>query len=95
VDFGSYKDVVTDHDIGRQLGMSLDFGSICSFSGLDVPTPRSMDITFASNSEQTADLCKSSVQGEDGRVLASRTRRESGGYNHCRISQLVVTRLSH
>jgi hypothetical protein len=90
VDFGSYGDVVTDHDVGRQIGMYLDLGGVEQvFHRSDAPPPRSLEVTFACNPDRTADLTKSSVQGEDGKVLVSRTRQKSGRFKV--VSPLLPT----
>lgn len=84
VDFGSYEDVVTDHDSNRQLTMSLDFGSLNLHANyleaFDSPPPRTLEVTFGSSLDHTANLVKSSVQAEDGRVIVSRTRQSDGAY---------------
>lgn len=83
IDFGTYEDVVTDHDVNRNIGMYLDFGPFPASRlrrSQEAFIPRSLEITFASSKDHAADLVKSVVQDADERPLVSRTRQSTGGY---------------
>lgn len=84
VDFGSYEDIVTDHDADQKIEMTLDFGPIYfphDYPNLnDNSIPQIIDLTFGHSLNHTADLIKSSVQSEDGKVIVSRTRQADGAY---------------
>jgi predicted ATPase len=84
VDFGSYEEVVTDHDVSRQIAMYLDLGPVWRLAsyqhGQNIPTPRALEVTFEASSLHTADLAKSSVQDVDGKLIVSRSRQNTGDY---------------
>lgn len=81
VDFGTYADVITDHDVSRTLSMSLDFGPVSRPRRQTERTPpRSLEITFAASSDHPADLIKSVVNDEQGDSLVRRTLQPSGVY---------------
>ncbi|SOX53699.1 DUF3696 domain-containing protein [Mycobacterium ahvazicum] len=82
IDFGSYTDVVTDHDSSRQIEMYLDFGP----SGArhrprgEGANASSLDVTFAHSEEHGADLVRSAILDDRDRVVVSRTLQSSGTY---------------
>lgn len=84
VDFGSYRDVVTDHDMTRQVGVSLDLGpsawKISRRHGAERPTPRSLEVAFGASDLHPADLVRSVVRDADGKVIVARTRSTAGGF---------------
>ena len=66
VDFGTYEDVITDHERSRQLGLSLDFGPIPEaeyFVRQDRPVPRTLEVSFSAGSEHPAVFDRSRHQG--------------------------------
>lgn len=92
VDLGSYKDAVTDHDLDRKIVMSLDFGpSEISFGVPDSgrPKPRGLELTFAASDSHPADLQKSSMFADDGKVIVSRTKQGDGSFKV--VSTLLPT----
>lgn len=81
VDFGSYRDVVTDHDVSRKLAMRLDFGAVYpALSGSESHNARSVEVEFGASSEHPAELVRSTIRDSEDKVLVSRTRRAAGGY---------------
>ena len=83
VDFGTYADVVTDHDVTRQLGMYLDFGPVRAVHRvrrLEGSIPRSLEILFAASDEHPAVLTRSMVLDDNGNLLVRRTLQPSGTY---------------
>ncbi|SIK10465.1 Uncharacterized conserved protein [Mycobacteroides abscessus subsp. abscessus] len=87
MDFGSYKDVVTDHDQSRQISLSLDLGQprirIERAEGAERPGPRSLEVTFAASADHPADLVRSVVRDAAGDVIVrrSRSRSETNEFN--------------
>lgn len=75
VDFGSYEDVVTDHDVEREITFQLDFGgSHTRGRSTKEQRPTGMVMTFGSSDHHPAEVRRSAVLGEGGRSIVTRTR---------------------
>ena len=62
VDFGAYRDVVTDHDTVRDLNFYIDLGQPYNRYFPPEVAPRSLELTFGCSETQTAFLRKSVVE---------------------------------
>jgi len=82
VDFGSYRDIVTDHDESKTISFNLELGP--PGAGLqrreDGPEIGSVDLTFGPSDTHGAVLKKSVVQARDGSPIITRSRQPSGRY---------------
>ena len=83
-DFGSFGDVVTDHDATSELRFYLDFGELPAgqsvlLSGNEPLRPRALEIAFRQDREsERVRLVRSTVFDDDGDRVVSRFRQASG-----------------
>lgn len=76
VDFGTFRDVVTDHDVDREISMRLDFGAFDRrWLRGEGRNPRVLELAFRTVDGNTAELSRSVVWDEDGSKIVSRVRR--------------------
>ncbi|KIA71645.1 hypothetical protein ANMWB30_37790 [Arthrobacter sp. MWB30] len=92
VDFGSYKDVVTDHEVNRDISFRLDFGVRGrGESRTKDRTAAGIDLTFGHSDEYPALIRKSVVLDEDGKPLITRTRTKDGRF---RVTSSLLPRVT-
>ena len=83
VDFGSYSDVVTDHETALNLSFKLDLGLPGFFPGRnhsDRAGPRSLEITFEHSETHPARLVRSVVTDTADRPVVTRSLQASGSF---------------
>lgn len=84
MDFGSYADVVTDHQTARMLSFYLDIEGGREIPNLlerpEVGRPAALEVTFSQGDASPATLHKSVVFDEKQRVIVSRTRRSDDSF---------------
>lgn len=85
VDFGSYSDVITDHDVTRRLGLELDFGPAPKRSTLSrgedsqALVPQKLSLEFDHVDGQTR-VSESAVLDRTGKAIIRRRLADDGQY---------------